>query len=227
MRRQLTLRNQQVVEIRHLGLGQLAEILTLQQKVLSSLATKDSLQPLTEEEFTYILTGKGIMLGVYLHDELIAFRAMMEPEEMDEEHLGWDVGLAKEELSSVLYSEITNVDPDHRGNSLQRILGRILLSEIDQEKYRYICTTVAPFNIASLKDKFDLGMHIVALKEKYGTKLRYVLMKDLGSILKYSAASVFIKMENIERQQEMLQKGWVGVGMELHDEEWNVEYRKL
>ncbi|QTD41259.1 GNAT family N-acetyltransferase [Sporosarcina sp. Te-1] len=227
MKRQLTLKNGQIVEIRPVGLEQLKEILSLQQKVFSTLSTKTFLQPLTEEEFAYILGGKGVMLGVYLRGELIAFRAMMEPDELDDEHLGLDAGLTKEEFSTVLYSEITNVHPDYRGNSLQRILGRMLLAEIDQEKYRYICTTVAPFNIASLKDKFNLGMHIVALKEKYGTKLRYILMKDLTARPVYRAASVFIHMGNTERQQELLEKGWVGVGMVMEEDEWKVEYRKF
>lgn len=227
MSRELTLRNGQRVEVRQLGMEQLPEILSLQERVYAALETKELLEPLTEEQIAYIFGGKGIMLGVYLDEKLIAFRAMMEPDENEEEHLGLDVGLAKEELPTVLYSEITNVDPDQRGNSLQRILGKMLLNEIDQEKHRYICTTVAPFNIASLKDKFDLGMHIVSLKQKYGTKMRYILMKDLTARPVYRAAAVFINMGNIERQQEMLEKGWVGVGLLLDEDEWKVEFRKI
>ena len=51
------------------------------------------------------------------------------------------------------------------------------MDELQKEdsKYDYVCCTVAPFNIPSLKDKFAQGMAIAALKEKYGGSLRYVL----------------------------------------------------
>ena len=45
----------------------------------------------------------------------------------------------------------------------------------ENSKYDYVCCTVAPFNIPSLKDKFSQGMEIAALKEKYGGSMRYVL----------------------------------------------------
>ena len=79
-----------------LTIHHLSEILTLQRKVIASLATKTFLQPLKEEEFNYILNGKGQMIGAYYKEQLIAFRAMLEPE-LDEEHLGKDAGLAKSE----------------------------------------------------------------------------------------------------------------------------------
>ena len=85
----------------------------------------------------------------------------------------------EDEWPLVLYSEISNVDPDFQGNGLQVLLGKVLMKEVDPQRFRYICTTVAPFNIASLKDKFAHGMQIVALKVKYGDLLRYILMKDL------------------------------------------------
>ena len=53
------------------------------------------------------------------------------------------------------------------------------MEDIDKKRYRYLFATVAPFNIASLKDKFALGMHIISLEKKYGNLLRYTLMKDL------------------------------------------------
>src|SRR5690606_9485680 len=97
----------------------------------------------------------------------------------EEGHLGIDAGVPITELSTVIYSEISNVDPHFRGNNLQVLLGEILMQEVDRQRFRYVCTTVAPFNIASLKDKFAHGMEIVALKVKYGDLLRYILMKDL------------------------------------------------
>jgi hypothetical protein len=39
------------------------------------------------------------------------------------------------------------------------------LIQKEDGKYDYVCCTIAPFNIPSLKDKFAQGIEIAALKE--------------------------------------------------------------
>lgn len=227
MKQKHLLKNGNEITIVRLTANQLDEILLLQRKVIDSLSTESILQPLTEEEYTIILNGKGMMIGAYYHEQLIAFRAMLEPE-LDEEHLGKDVGLSRDEWPLVLYSEISNVDPDFQGNGLQVLLGKLLMKEIDQTWFRYICATVAPFNIASLKDKFVHGMQIVELKVKYGNLLRYILMKDLTRSFEdqTTSESHYISMADTEQQQRYLQKGWIGTGIELVDDQWVVRFEK-
>jgi len=227
MREKYLLKNGCEITIRRLEADQLDEILTLQRKVIESLSTGSFLQPLTVEEFSYILNDKGLMIGAYYHEQLIAFRAMLEPE-LDEEHLGKDAGLPKNEWPLVLYSEITNVDPDFQGNGLQVLLGELIMKEVNPQRFRYICTTVAPFNIASLKDKFAHGMQIVALKVKYGDLLRYILMKDLIDPLKGQDTSecCFVLMADTEQQQQYLADGWMGTGIEQVDNQWVVRFEK-
>ncbi|WP_303968895.1 GNAT family N-acetyltransferase [Sporosarcina ureae] len=205
---------------------QLPEVLALQERVIAVLEQPEFLQPLTEEEFIYILHGNGVMAGAYVDDRLIAFRAMLDPGE-DDEHLGIDVGVAQKELTSVLYSEITCVDPAFRGHGLQTILGKWLMEHIESERYRYICTTVAPFNIPSLKDKFALDLQIKALQVKYGNKLRYILFRDLQKPFKEATSEQqSVPMQAIERQQQLLLNGWTGTRIEKHDNEWQVLYVK-
>ena len=167
------------------------------------------------------------MIGAYYNEQLIAFRAMLEPE-LDEEHLGKDAGLPKSEWPFVLYSEISNVDPDFQGNGLQVLLGELIMKEVDQQRFRYICTTVAPFNIASLKDKFAHGMQIVSLKVKYGNLLRYILMKDLTGQLKEhdSLECRYVLMADTAQQQQFLYDGWIGTGIEQMDNQWVVRFEK-
>lgn len=204
----------------------LPEVLSLQERVMAVLEQPEFLQPLTEEEFIYILRGNGMMAGAYMDDRLIAFRAMLDPGE-DDEHLGVDVGVAPDELTSVLYSEITGVDPDFRGHGLQTILGKWLMEHVDSERYRYICTTVAPFNIPSLKDKFTLDLQIKALTVKYGTKLRYILFRDLKNPFnKNTFEHQSVPMKNVEQQQQLLESGWIGERIEELDDEWYVRYVK-
>ena len=228
MIKKLILKNGKEVEIRHLTGENLKEILLLQRKVIGALTTGSFLQPLSEEEFLTILNGKGLMIGAYFKDELIAFRAMLEPE-LDEEHLGKDAGLPESELPRVLYSEITNVNPEFRGNNLQVLLGEIIFGEVDKTRFRYICTTVAPFNIASLKDKFAHGLEIVSLKKKYGNMLRYILIKDLSLVSTEASTSEsrYIPMADTEQQQQLLGNGWIGTDIEKRNDNWLVKFEKL
>ena len=223
----LILKNGIEITVERLTVDQVEEILELQQTVIDELTSKSVLEPLSRDEFLFMLNGRGLMIGAYYKEELIAFRAMLEPE-LDEEHLGKDAGLLRSEWPLVLYSEITNVNPKFRGNNLQVLLGEILMDEVDKNRFRYICATVAPFNIASLKDKFAHGMYIVSLKIKYGDLLRYILMKDLSGSLKddISDKSRYISMANTEEQQQLLQNGWIGTGIEKTNEEWTVRFVK-
>lgn len=224
MKKELMLRSGQEVMIRSLALDDLETIMALQEKVIASLTINSFLQPLSEEEFRFILEGHGTMIGAFHGSRLIAFRAMLEPE-IDEQHLGKDAGLLESELPSVLYSEVTNVDPDYRGNSLQRILGELLMQNIDKSRHRYVFATVAPFNIASLKDKFALGMHIVSLEKKYGNLMRYTLMKDLQADGETGTLSLTADMSDFMKQQSLLEDGWIGVGLEEDDSTWKVKYQ--
>lgn len=151
----------------------LQQVEELQVAVYEALADQSILQPLSTEEFEYILNGHGMMIGAYVEEELIAFRALLNPP-MDEEHLGYDCGIAENEFSRVLYQEISNVSPKYRGYGLQKTLATVVMENIDLEKYDYICSTVKPYNIPSLKDKFSQDLVIKGLKIKYVDKLRYI-----------------------------------------------------
>ena len=157
--------NNESFHVTLLSLEHIEQILSLQNIVVEALEDKSRLQPLSQEEFQYILEGNGMMIGAFIENELIAFRALLVPP-IDDEHLGLDIGLPESELHRVIYQEISNVHPNCRGNGMQNISkrhhGRIAKED---SKYDYVCCTVAPFNIPSLKDKFAQGMAIAALKE--------------------------------------------------------------
>ncbi|PIC70562.1 N-acetyltransferase [Sporosarcina sp. P16b] len=205
---------------------QLPKVLALQERIIAVLEQPEFLQPLTDEEFEYILRGNGMMVGAFVDDRLVAFRAMLDPGE-DDEHLGIDVGVLQNELSSVLYSEISGVDPDYRGHGLQTTLGKWLMEHVERDRYRYICTTVAPFNIPSLKDKFSLGLRIKGLNVKYGNKLRYILFMDLQKPFpKTTSQQKSVLMGNTEQQQKLLKEGWIGEFIEKKESHWYVLYVK-
>ena len=86
----------------------------------------------------------------------------------------WD---CRNEFQRVLYQEISNVSPKYRGYGLQKTLATVVMENIDLEKYDYVCSTVKPYNIPSLKDKFSQDLVIKGLKIKYVDKLRYIFIK--------------------------------------------------
>ncbi|KAB2493884.1 GNAT family N-acetyltransferase [Bacillus cereus] len=199
-----------------LSLEHIEQILSLQNIVVEALEDKSRLQPLSQEEFQYILEGNGMMIGAFIENKLIAFRALLVPP-IDDEHLGLDIGLSESELHRVIYQEISNVHPNCRRNGMQKILANVIMDELQKEdsKYDYVCCTVAPFNIPSLKDKFAQGMAIAALKEKYGGSLRYVFVKKLRGDKESDWTDIqSILMSDASGQQALLSEGYRGYEME-------------
>lgn len=209
-----------------LTLENIEQILSLQNVVVEALEDKSRLQPLSQEEFQYILEGNGMMIGAFIENELIAFRALLVPP-IDDEHLGLDIGLPESELHRVIYQEISNVHPNCRGNGMQKILATVIMDELQKEdsKYDYVCCTVAPFNIPSLKDKFAQGMEIAALKEKYGGSMRYVFVKELREDNERDWTDIkSVPMNNAGGQQALLSEGYRGYKMEKMDEDFVVKF---
>ncbi|OLR24596.1 N-acetyltransferase [Bacillus cereus] len=208
--------NNESFHVTLLSLEHIEQILSLQNVVVEALEDKSRLQPLSQAEFQYILEGNGMMIGAFIENELIAFRALLVPP-IDDEHLGLNIGLPENELHRVIYQEISNVHPNCRGNGMQKILANVIMDELQKEdsKYDYVCCTVAPFNIPSLKDKFAQGMEIAALKEKYGGSLRYVFVKKLRGDKERDWTDVqSILMNDANGQQALLSEGYRGYEME-------------
>ncbi|WP_242226405.1 GNAT family N-acetyltransferase [Bacillus cereus group sp. BfR-BA-01358] len=218
--------NNELFHVTLLSLEHIEQILLLQNVVVEALKDKSRLQPLSQEEFQYILEGNGMMIGAFIENELIAFRALLVPP-IDDEHLGLDIGLPERELHRVIYQEISNVHPNWRGNGMQKILATVIMDELQKEdsKYDYVCCTVAPFNIPSLKDKFAQGMEIAALKEKYGGSMRYVFVKELREDNERDWTDIkSVPMNNAGGQQALLSEGYRGYKMEKVDEDFVVKF---
>ncbi|UYX52921.1 GNAT family N-acetyltransferase [Bacillus thuringiensis] len=218
--------NEQPFHVTLLSLEDIEQILSLQNIIVEALEDKSRLQPLSQEEFQYILEGNGMMIGAFIENELIAFRALLVPP-IDDEHLGLDIGLPESELHRVIYQEISNVHPNCRGNGMQKILAKVIMDELQKEdsKYDYVCCTVAPFNIPSLKDKFAQGMEIAALKEKYGGSMRYVFVKELRKDEESNWTAVKdVPMSDVSEKQALLSEGYRGYKMEKINGDFVVKF---
>ena len=213
------------VTYKQLSLAEMEEIVALQQLVIQSLEDSTILQPLSHAELENILENNGVMLGAFQGDQLIACRALLKPDPTEDEHLGVDAGA--DDLSRVLYQEVSFVHPAYRGYGLQRKLGERVMELVDLADFDFVCATVKPFNIASLKDKFSQGMQVVALKKKYGGKLRYVFAKRLRDHVQFIDDEIVISMGNIEDQQKFLAQGYTGTQLIQTEDNWAVIYKKI
>lgn len=210
---------------RKLSMADLADLETLQQKVYDALPDKNTLQPLSTEEFENILGGNGLLIGIFVEEQLIAFRALLDPQD-DPEHLGIDCGLSGEQLARVFYQEISNVDPDWRGYGLQKTMADIVMNAADLTRYDYVCATVKPYNIPSLKDKFAQGLVVKGLKLKYGGKMRYIFFKALKEQPTMYTETRTVNMADVAAQQALLKEGFVGTTLEKKNDDFWLIYKK-
>lgn len=214
-----------LLRVRRLGTEDIPDALALQQSVVEELENKDILAPLSFEEFKNIAGSNGILIGAFTGNRLIAFRALLAPSPDEEGHLGLDAGLDENELPYVIYQEVSNVHPRYRGNRLQQQLAKLIMDQLGQERhpYRYICATVMPFNIPSLKDKLAQGIQIVSLKKKYGERLRYTFFKRLDDVTADEwKETAEVPMDDTASQQKLLNAGWRGFQIEKKNGEYIV-----
>lgn len=196
-----------------LSLDALEELQTMQKEVEQHVDDSSTLQPLSEEEFTTILTGGGLLIGVYVRDTLAAFRALWYPGKHIE-NLGRDVGLPEAEWEKVVHQEISCVLPEYRGNRLQKSMGVWIMEAFhaaDHGRTHLFCT-VHPENPGSLKDKFSQGMVIAAVKEKYAGMLRYIFYRPISSpVLWDESTIVTVQQKDYAEQKSLIEHGYVGV----------------
>lgn len=201
-----------------LNLNNIEEIMQLQDSIYDHLEQKEVLEKLSREEFEACLE-QGYVTGVFHEDELIALRLMYIPSLTEEEHLADDVGVNRERS---IYSEISLVNPAHRGQKLQMKMGEFLIEQVRESgDFDYIFSTVMPANLASLKDKFKLGFKIMRTRLKYGGKRRHILYLPLNEEITVTGEALNIKFDNYDW---MMNAGQDYIGNSLQGE--FIEYYK-
>jgi ribosomal protein S18 acetylase RimI-like enzyme len=183
------------IEIKDLTMAQLKDVLELQENVYHQLQEKEVLETLSREEFTEIIK-QGFIIGVYDGDNLVATRSMYIPDVSEDEHLANDTGI--KDKNSVIYSEISFINPQYRGQNLQTTMGAHLIDKVRQDgRFKHCLTTVMPTNVPSLKDKFKLGFKIMATKLKYNGKRRHILRLDLEQPIQCSGDALKVAYDDI------------------------------
>ncbi|MFC3901017.1 GNAT family N-acetyltransferase [Aliicoccus persicus] len=200
--------------IQYITVKYLSDVVTLQNIVYSYLDKKELLETLSVNEFKILLNSQ-FAVGIFDGEHLIAFRAFLVPSHDMDDHLADDVGIDKE---GTIYSEVSLVHPEYRGQQLQTKMGKYLIDDLKRSSdLKYILATVSPNNIPSLKDKFKLGFRILKTKYKYGNKLRHIMMRDLhGESLYEFGKSIHVSYQDTDW---MIENGHHYIGTRLENGE--------
>ncbi|MCO4096810.1 GNAT family N-acetyltransferase [Macrococcoides canis] len=196
------------MEIKFAEMCDIDDILGVQEKAQQVLTNKEMLVTLSRDEITKNIQD-NVLCICRIDGKIAAFRSMHIP---DEDYLGRYIALQPSEKDKLIYSDITIVHPDNRGNGLQRKLGEWLFDRID-EKYTIIMATVHPDNIASIKDKFHHGMKLVAVDKVYGGKIRYIFAKVKDEQLLINE-KYYKTIEDKKGISNMLSKGYIAINLQ-------------
>ena len=128
------------------------------------------------EENGFIFLAEGYLEGE--EPELAGFFVVDIPGE-SEHNLGWDIGFDLEQCRRVVHMDTAVVAEGWRGLGLQHRLMQACEKELSHRGWEYLLATVHPDNIYSLNNARKGGYEVMATKEKYGGKLRHIMMKKL------------------------------------------------
>lgn len=167
-------------QIKRVDISGIDEIMSIQEKTFKALDDRALYYPSSREIFEESLADNGLVIGCYVDSQLIAFRSIWYPG-LREENLGNDLGMcSSEQLNQVAHLERACVLPDFRGNRLQiHMTNNAIRLAKEKRFFRYLFSTVAPSNYASMQDKFACNMIIVRLLKKYEDYYRYIFYQDI------------------------------------------------
>jgi hypothetical protein len=194
--------------------SQLPQVMELQRIICRNLQQPDLLQSFPKDFMKQHLGHRGVVLGVFVEERLIAFRNLYYPEPNDSEwNLGIDLNLADDQLKKVVNFQMVCVHPDFRGNRLALMLNRMALQILrNRGRHPHVCATVSPYNIWNIPVLLATGFHIARLKIKYGDKVRYIVHQDLYNRRRFDDDSaVNVCLDDLDTQKHLLDAGFYGV----------------
>jgi len=220
------------------------EMMALQQVVCDQLALPELYFPLTLEEMQEMLGPDGLCMGVEDGRRLVGFFGIVFMGDRPD-NVGKDLGLPSQELPLVAYFKAVNVLPSHRAMGLQKKLTQALFEVMEVElpgrqdatqagagaaspgsvpAFKWMCSTVSPQNIASLKSFIDCGFVIEGLKPKYRGYMRFLMYRRRQCIFREPIETTAVALDDYARQTELLAQGWVGVRLDGSHNNFRIHY---
>lgn len=207
----------ETLTVRWIENDELDQVYDLMIRVHGDMENKElfSLEP--KEETFKMFHQSGMILGLFNPEgEIISERYIVKLNK-ENNSLAADINISEEERDNVIYLKSTIVRNDYVGNKIQYktlLMVKYLFMNLG---YRRFMSTVSPFNGFSLKNALDSGFKVRGLKKKYPTKenpdglWRCINYMDLDVEEVMEGQEVKVKREDIEKQLELLDNGYVGL----------------
>jgi len=216
-----------------LNISDIDAVLHVQNETVRYIKDSSIYYPDSREVFEASLNNDGLIVGCIVNDQLVAFRSIWFPRSRPE-NLGLDIGMQDpNQLSQVAHLERACVIPEFTGNRLQMRMTRHAINLAKQNNsFRYLFSTVAPMNYASMQDKFSAGMLILKLVKKYEDYYRYIFFQDVIKPIAAnlnSSSMIFVDGEDIDSQVALLEQNdfMVGCLQQRNSDAMQVGYAKI
>ena len=155
------------------------DIMKLQDNVCHSIVNKEIYVSSSQEEFEKVIQNIGYILGYKTEAQRLVALGAYISYGYEAHNYGYDLEFTKEKLLTVGQIESIIVDPEYRGNGLQKKLCNALERIAREQGKSYIMATVSPMNPYSLNNFLALGYANKKEKLKYGGLRRYIVCKEL------------------------------------------------
>ena len=231
----------QAFQMTRLGSDRVGQMLALQEEVCRCLESSDLYFPLTAAEMQEMVDGDSLSFGAQLGAKLIGFFGVVFLQDAPD-NVGIDLGLPQQDLSQIAYFKAVNVLPEYRGAGVQKMLTRALFDALGAQAppglpgatskfdivvnrgYSWLCATVSPRNLASLKSFLDSGFVIAGLKPKYRGHMRCLMIRKPHLETQHVLNKKTVDLHHYDAQKELLRRGWVGVGLQTSRNTPQIQY---
>jgi ribosomal protein S18 acetylase RimI-like enzyme len=224
------------LEMRFLESDCLPDLLKLQDLIADGLPCPEIFVLHDERYFQEIMQRERSIIGISSQYRLAAYsiiRIPGIPPDGSDGNLGRDINLPDEDLMAVAHLQAIAVHPACRGLGLQRKLARAHLQVIEDMGYRHVCCTVSPKNAVSLANMLSCGFQIEGLRPKFNSWYRYILHKKFsqtdpspGIKAEASRQEVCIPISDLDRQADLLKRGFKGLTVKFRGQASEVVYVK-
>lgn len=201
-------------DVRFLGADDLPALEPFREKIFAALPDIDAYYPETPEFVGWHLAERGRTIGVFCQGRLIACAVIGIPMAGMPSFAADLPDLSLDPLT-VAHMNSCMVDPQYRGNGLQRLLVSLRLMMAVGLGRQHLMTRVAVINHVSLANMLASGFLVRRIIVMHGTRLRYAMHRDLGAPPPVwdETRALAVPLADVERQRAVLQAGMLGVAV--------------
>jgi hypothetical protein len=169
-----------------------------------------------ESFFTTHFGERGISLGLFRGDALLAYGALTRPRAEDADNYAAALGWPVERTGAVALLSAAMVSPHERRRRLHGALIEARLRQAAQDGVAEVLARAAPANAVSRQSLMGRGFRLVWLGAHAGGLMRHVFLRPVQppGPLGAGAPLRWISADDLAAQRAALNEGWVGV--EVH-----------